>query len=366
DLERAVEYAHSKGVKVYITANIFAHESDFSGMADYFRALRDIGADALIVADPGVFDLARETLPDTDLHISTQANNVNSRSALFWHKMGAKRIVLARELSIEEIAMIRRNTPESLELEAFVHGAMCISYSGRCLLSSYLTGRDGNKGDCAQPCRWKYNMEYSMTEQNRPDTPLTLVDDPEGSFVLNSKDLCLIEHIPELINAGILSFKIEGRMKTAYYVAAVTKAYREAIDLYFSDPMEYTRQKTRLFEETLKVSHRPYTTGFYFQKADRNTQVYESSSYIREYDYIAVALEDSSPDGTTFIAQRNKFSVEDEIEALPACSRNFFFIPGQMWDEEGNEVKSAPHPEQKLIIKLPIPVSKGDMFRKKR
>ena len=283
-MAEGVKFAHDHGVKVYVTANIFAHNPDFEGMADYFKAVEAIGVDALIISDLGVFSVAKEAVPNMEIHVSTQANNTNYKSAQMWYKLGAQRVVVARELSMKEIRQIRDSIPEDMEIEAFVHGAMCISYSGRCLLSNYLAGRDANKGACAHPCRWKYHL----VEETRPGEYMPIEENERGTYIYNSKDLCMIEHIPDIARAGIYSLKIEGRMKTPFYVGTVVKAYRQAIDDYFADPKLYEERLPYYLAEVSKASHRDYTTAFYYGKPDGNQQVYTNNSYIREYDFIGM------------------------------------------------------------------------------
>ncbi len=359
-MKEGIDFAHSHGVKVYVTANIYAHNADFEGMADYFREVERIGADALIISDPGVFSLAREVVPDMEIHISTQANNTNYRSANFWYNLGAKRVVIARELSLGEISTMRNNIPDDMDIEAFIHGAMCISYSGRCLLSNYLSGRDANKGACAHPCRWKYHL----VEETRPGEYMPVVENERGTYIYNSKDLCMIDHIPELIEAGIYSFKIEGRMKTPFYVGTVVKAYRQAIDDYMADPALYESKKAYYIEEVSKASHRDYTTAFYFGKPDGNQQVYTNNSYIRDYDFIGMVMEDSDEDGFAVVMQRNKFEKGETIEIMPQKGDSRKMTVELMLNEEGEEVLSAPHPQQILKIKFPLPVKKFDILRK--
>jgi len=359
-MKEGIDFAHSHGVKVYVTANIYAHNADFDGMADYFKEVEKIGADALIISDPGVFSLAREVVPDMEIHISTQANNTNYRSANFWYNLGAKRVVIARELSLGEISTMRNNIPDDMDIEAFIHGAMCISYSGRCLLSNYLSGRDANKGACAHPCRWKYHL----VEETRPGEYMPVVENERGTYIYNSKDLCMIDHIPELINAGIYSFKIEGRMKTPFYVGTVVKAYRQAIDDYMADPELYESKKAYYIEEVSKASHRDYTTAFYFGKPDGNQQVYTNNSYIRDYDFIGMVMEDSDEDGFAVVMQRNKFEKGETIEIMPQKGESLKMTVKLMYNEEGEEVISAPHPQQILKVKFPVPVKKFDMLRK--
>jgi putative protease len=360
-MQEGINYAHQHNVKVYVTANIFAHNADLNGLAEYFKHLEKIGADALIISDPGVFSVAKESVPNMPIHLSTQANNTNYRSAKFWHEQGIERIVVARELSLDEIAMIRKNTPYTLELEAFIHGAMCISYSGRCLLSNYLTGRDANKGDCAQSCRWKYHL----VEETRPGEYMPIEEDERGSYIYNSKDLCMIEHVPELIKAGICSFKIEGRMKTAFYVGTVIKAYREAIDDYYKDPELYESKKKYYLEEVSKASHRDYTTGFYFGRPSGDEHVYTHSIYIRNYSFTGIVLDYDPDTQIATIEQRSKFSVGDEIEFSPYKSPYFTQKVDVLWDEAGNEIESAPHPKQIIKLKVDQPVDKYILVRKK-
>lgn len=361
DIEQMAEgvaFAHAHNAKVYVTCNIFAHNEDFEGMAPYFKQLEQIGVDALLVADPGVFSLARKTVPNMDIHISTQANNTNYNTALFWKELGATRIVMARELSLKEIRGIADNIPPELEIEAFVHGAMCISYSGRCLLSNYLSGRDANKGACSHPCRW----QYYVTEKTRPNEYMPIVEDDRGTFIFNSKDLCMIEHIPELVEAGIMSLKIEGRIKTAYYVGTVIRIYREAIDDYLKDPKLYESKKEYYLEEVKKASYRGFTTGFYYGKPNESDQIYTSSSYIRTYDFIGMVMEYS--EGYAIIEQRNKFVVGDEVEFMRANGESFKQIIEEMYNEAGERITEAPHPQQIIKLKVDNVVSGFDMMRK--
>lgn len=359
-MAEGIRFAHEHGAKVYVTANIFAHNADFDGMAEYFREIYELGADAVLISDLGVFAVAREAAPDLEIHVSTQANNTNYQSARMWYRLGAKRVVVARELSLKEIREIREKIPEYMEIEAFVHGAMCISYSGRCLLSNYLSGRDSNKGACAHPCRWKYHL----VEETRPGEYMPVEENERGTYIYNSKDLCMIDHIPDLIDAGVVSLKIEGRMKTPFYVGTVIKAYRRAIDDYFENPALYEKNLSHYLEEVSKASHRDYTTAFYYGKPDGNQQVYTNNSYIRLFDFIGVVMEDSDADGYAWIEQRNKFSVGEEIEVMPAKGDSFSMSISEIWDEEGNSVESAPHPQQKLRVKFTKPVHAFDMMRK--
>jgi len=360
EMKEGVLFAHKHNVKVYVTCNIFAHNDDFCGMAEYFKFLEEINADAILVSDPGVFSVARETVPDMDIHISTQANNTNYKTAVFWQKLGATRIVMARELSLEEIKDISANIPQSLEIEAFIHGAMCISYSGRCLLSNYLSGRDANKGACSHPCRWK----YALVEQTRQGEYMPIEEDERGTYIFNSKDLCMIEYIPELIDAGITSLKIEGRIKTSFYVGTVIKAYREAIDDYIKDPKIYYNKKEYYLEEVKKASYRGFTTGFYFGKPNQNEQIYTTSSYIRNYDFIGMVIDYDKKSGFATIEQRNKFVAGDEIEFLRAKGNAFSMVVKEMYDADGNSITEAPHPQQIIKLKVEKELKPFDMIRK--
>lgn len=359
EMEQGIDFAHSHGKKVYVTMNIIPHNNDFTGMAEYIKKLESMGVDAIILSDPGVLSLVKETAPDMEIHLSTQANNTNWRSALFWYKQGVKRIILARELSLNEIKEIRQNTPDDLQLEIFVHGAMCMSYSGRCLLSSYMAGRDSNRGLCAQPCRWK----YYLVEEKRPGEYMPVYENDRGTFIYNSKDLCMIEHIPELVESGISSFKIEGRVKSAYYVATVVKAYREAIDSYFDDPEHYVFNP-ELLDELKKVSHREYTTGFYFGKPTGKEQIYHTSSYIREYDIVGLVLDYDESTGIATVEQRNRFYAGDEVEIMQPGKPYFKQIVEEMRNQDGEIIEVAPHPQ--MILKIPVkqPVVRDAIIRK--
>ena len=361
-MREGIKFAHEHGAKVYVTANIYAHNQDFEGMSEYFKKIEEIGADAILISDLGVFSVAKEAIPNMEIHVSTQANNTNYMSANTWYKLGARRVVVARELSLDEIKEIRAKIPEDMEIEAFVHGAMCISYSGRCLLSNYLSGRDANKGACSHPCRWKYHL----VEETRPGEYMPVVENERGTYIYNSKDLCMLNHIPELVDAGICSLKIEGRMKTPFYVGTVVKAYREAIDDYFEDKEKYLSKIDYYMNEISKASHRDYTTAFYFSKPGGDEQVYTNNSYIREYDFIGMIQEDFDVEtGCAIVEQRNKFEVGEEIEVMPAKGESFKMVVEKMWDDRGNEVISAPHPQQILKVKFDRPVKKFDMLRKK-
>ena len=359
EMKEGVEFAHAHDVKVYVTANILAHNKDLDGAMEYFEELKQVGMDALIISDPGMFTIAKEVLPDVDIHISTQANNTNYATFNFWYKMGARRVVTARELSLEEIKTIRKNIPDDLEIETFIHGAMCISYSGRCLLSSFMAGRDANQGACTHPCRWK----YSVVEESRPGEYMPVYENERGTFIFNSKDLCMIEHIPELVEAGIDSFKIEGRMKTALYVATVARTYRLAIDDYLRDP-EYYRSRIPFYKsEISKCTYRQYTTGFFFGKPDKDTQIYDSNTYEHEYTYLGIAG-DCNGDGLYSVEQRNKFSVGETIEVMKPDGTNIECSVIEIKDDEGNSMECAPHPKQKLWINLGTKLDRYDILRR--
>lgn len=347
-MTEAISFAHEHGVKVYVTVNIFAHNYDLKAAEEYFRELKEIRPDALIIADPGLFAMAKRIVPEIDIHISTQMNSSNYESFLFWQSLGAKRVVNARELSLNELKEIRARIAPELEIESFVHGAMCISYSGRCLLSGYMTGRSANQGACTHPCRWN----YAVMEEKRPGEYFPVEENERGTFIFNSKDLCMIDHIPELIDAGIDSFKVEGRMKTALYVAVAARAYRRAIDDYLRDPEIYYASIDFYKEEIAKCTYREFTTGFYFGKPDSNAQIYDSNTYVRNYIYLGTVSEVLS-DGGAVIEQKNKFCVGDEIEILkPDCTSEHVKVLGIRDAETGAEQESCPHSKQKLIIHL--------------
>ena len=346
EIMEGIKFAHDHGVKVYITANILAHNDDLAGVEEYFEELKTIRPDALIISDPGVFTIAKRVLPDMEIHISTQANNTNYGTYLFWHELGAKRVVSARELSLKEIKEIREHIPEDMEIESFIHGAMCISYSGRCLLSNFFTGRDANQGACTHPCRWKY---YVM-EESRPGEYLPVEENERGTYIFNSKDLCMIEHIPELIDAGIDSFKIEGRMKTALYVATVARTYRKAIDDYQKDPELYKKNMPWYLDQISNCTYRQFTTGFFFGKPDHETQIYDNNTYIREYTYLGIV--GAVENGLARIAQRNKFSVGETIEIMKPDGRNLRVEVKGFFTEDGTAQESAPHPKQQLWVDL--------------
>ncbi|MBQ9927304.1 MAG: U32 family peptidase [Lachnospiraceae bacterium] len=358
DMKAGIDFAHEHGVKVHVTANILAHNQDIEEAADYFRELKEMKPDALIISDPGMFTLAKEICPEIDIHVSTQANNTNYMTYLFWHKMGAKRVVSARELSLKEIREIRDRIPEDMEIESFMHGAMCISYSGRCLLSNYFTGRDANQGACTHPCRWK----YAVVEEKRPGEYLPVYENERGTYIFNSKDLCMIEHIPEMIAAGIDSFKIEGRMKTALYVATVARTYRKAIDDYLESEEKYRANMDWYKAEISKCTYRQFTTGFYFGKPDENTQIYDNNTYVNEYIYLGII--DEIKDGNLVkIEQRNKFCVGDEIEIMKPDGSNVPVKVLSLTTEDGQKVESAPHPQQVLWVELSSPAERYDLLR---
>ena len=360
DMAEGIRFAHEHGVKVYVTANILAHNDDLDGARAYFEELKAIEPDALIISDPGVFMIAKEICPEIEIHISTQANNTNYGTYQFWYAQGAKRVVSARELSLAEIKEIRDNIPKDLEIETFIHGAMCISYSGRCLLSNYFTGRDANQGACTHPCRWK----YAVVEEKRPGEYLPVYENERGTYIFNSKDLCMIEHIPELIDAGIDSFKIEGRMKTALYVATVARTYRKAIDDYLESPELYKKNMDWYKEQISNCTYRQFTTGFFFGKPDETTQIYDSNTYVKEYTYLGI-VGSVDEHGRYRIEQRNKFSVGEEIEVMKPNGENRSVTVRAIVDEEGNAMESAPHPQQVLFIDLGEPLERYDILRRK-
>ncbi len=359
EMAEGVGFAHEHGVRVYVTANILAHNYDLDGAREYFIQLNEqVHPDALIISDPGLFTIAKETIPDMEIHISTQANNTNYATYNFWHKLGAKRVVSARELSLNELKEIRSNIPDDLEIETFIHGAMCISYSGRCLLSCFMTGRDANKGACTHPCRWKY---YLM-EESRPGEYMPVYENERGTYIFNSKDLCMIEYIPELLESGIDSFKIEGRMKTALYVATVARTYRMAIDDCLKD-VEYYKSRIPFYKsEIAKCTYRKYTTGFFFGKPDHETQIYDNNTYVKEYTYLGIVSEEN---GRYYIEQRNKFSVGEEIEVMKPDGTNVAVKVLSITDTEGNSMESAPHPKQKVYIDLGVELTEHDILRRK-
>lgn len=359
DMQAGIKYAHRRGKKVYVTANITAHNRDLQGARQYFAELKEMKPDALIISDPGMFMIARKICPEVDIHVSTQANNVNYMTFRFWQEQGAVRVVTARELSIQEIADIRRHIPPELEIETFVHGAMCISYSGRCLLSHYFTGRDANLGACTHPCRWRYHI----VEETRPGEYLPIEENERGTYIFNSKDLCMIEHIPELVEAGIDSFKIEGRMKTALYVAVVARTYRRALDDFFMDPELYKSRIPYYKEEIAKCTYRQFTTGFFFGPTDHETQIYDNNTYVKGYTYLG-RVEAVTEDGLAVFEQKNKFCVGDEIELMLPGGDNILVRTEEMYNEYG-PVESCPHPGEKIRVRLSQPAETGWILRQR-
>ncbi len=360
EIREGIAFAHERGVRVYITANILAHNEDLEGVEAYFHELKAFPPDALIISDPGVFALARRILPEMDIHISTQANNTNYGTYQFWWNLGAKRVVSARELTLEEIREIRRHIPEEMEIESFIHGAMCISYSGRCLLSNYFVGRDANQGSCTHPCRWK----YAVMEESRPGEYMPVEENARGTFIFSSRDLCMIEHIPELMESGIDSFKIEGRMKTALYVVAVARTYRKAIDDYLESEALYQKNLPWYKEEIGKCTCREFSTGFYFGKPSENGQIYQSSTYIKNYTYLGT-VEAVDEQGRCRIEQKNKFTVGETIEVMKPDGRNLEVKVKGIWDEEGKSQESAPHARQILWVELEAEPEPYDLLRRK-
>ena len=359
DMKEGIAFAHEHGVKVYVTANILAHNEDLEGVREYFQELKEIRPDALIISDPGVFMIAKEVCPEIERHVSTQANNTNYGTYQFWYQQGAKRVVSARELSLKEIKEIRANIPDDLEIETFIHGAMCISYSGRCLLSNYFTGRDANQGACTHPCRWK----YAVVEEKRPGEYLPVYENERGTYIFNSKDLCMIEHIDDIMESGIDSLKIEGRMKTALYVATVARTYRKAIDDYLESPEKYRANMEWYQEQISNCTYRQFTTGFFYGKPDENTQIYDSNTYVKEYTYLGY-IEEVTEQGLGRITQRNKFSVGETIEVMKPNGENVEVTVQRILDEDGNSVESAPHPQQRLYVDLGIELCQYDLLRR--
>lgn len=357
ELARAVQFAHNANVSVYVTVNTMPHDEEVRLLPAFLEYCESIGVDAFLAADLGVFRLIQRHAPKTPIHVSTQASVVNFESARAWHELGAERIVLARELSLDEIITIRQKTDPSLQLEAFVHGAMCMSYSGRCMLSKYMTGRDANRGACAQPCRWK----YSVREEKRPDQTFTAVEE-DGTYIFNSKDLCMIEHIPDLIRAGLDSLKIEGRVKSSYYVACVTNAYRMALDAYLASPDTWSMQP-QWREELDKVSHRVYYTGFYYNEPVG--EKFDTSDYVRDWDVVAV-VESCEADGTAWVRERNRFFAGDSLELLVPGKCGVPFVASELWDDTETPIEVAPRAEMRVRVKLPCIAPNGAMIRKKR
>ena len=362
EMAEGIKFAHDHGVKVYVTANILAHNYDLDGVRTYFAELRDMKPDrpdGLIIADPAIFMLAKEICPEIERHISTQANNTNYGTFKFWWEMGAKRVVTARELSLREIKEIRDNIPEDMDIETFIHGAMCISYSGRCLLSNYFTGRDANKGACTHPCRWK----YSVVEEKRPGEYFPVYENERGTYIFNSKDLCMIEHIPDLIEAGIDSYKIEGRMKTALYVATVARTYRKAIDDYLESPEKYQQNMPWYLDQISNCTYRQFTTGFFYGKPSEETQIYDNNTYEKGYTYLGI-VGPKNEDGLYRIEQRNKFSVGEVIEVMKPNGDNIEVTVRRLVDEKGQEMESCPHPQQVFYVDLGIELDEYDILRR--
>lgn len=360
DMEEGIRYAHARGVRVHVTVNIMAHSADLDGVRRYLAELKEMGPDALIIADPGIFEIAGEVCPEIDRHISTQANTTNYASANFWYRQGAKRIVTARELSLAEIREMRAHVPEDLEIETFVHGAMCISYSGRCLLSNYFTGRDANRGECTHPCRWK----YAVVEETRPGEYLPIEENERGTYIFNSRDLCMIEHIPDLMSAGIDSFKIEGRMKTALYVATVARTYRKAIDDYVRDPALYERNLPWYREQISDCTYRKFTTGFFYGRPTDEDQIYDNNTYTTGSVYLGTAQR-MDGDGRVVIEQKNKFSVGERIEIMKPDGTNEEVTVRGIYDAEGTPMESAPHPKQEIHVDLGAEADPCDILRRK-
>ena len=362
EIAEGIAFAHEHDVKVFVTANILAHNGDLDGVREYFKELNEMDPrpDALIISDPGIFAIAKEVCPEIERHVSTQANNTNYGTYRFWYSQGAKRVVSARELSLEEIRQIRANIPDDLEIETFIHGAMCISYSGRCLLSNYFTGRDANQGACTHPCRWK----YAVVEEKRPGEYLPVYENERGTYIFNSKDLCMIEHIPELIDAGIDSFKIEGRMKMALYVATVARTYRKAIDDYKKSTELYQQNMPWYLDQISNCTYRQFTTGFFFGKPSDEAQIYDNNTYVKEYTYLGI-VGTQNGEGLYQIEQRNKFSVGEEIEVMKPNGENITVTVKRIVDEDGKDMESAPHPQQILYIDLGEPLEMYDILRRK-
>ena len=361
EMREAVEYAHERGVKVYLTLNTMPRENEYPELKEYIKSIADIPLDAMIIGDIGVMVLVSDMLPEMEIHVSTQANSVSVADCLAWYRLGAKRVVLARELTLEEIKIIRANIPEDLEIECFVHGSMCISYSGRCLLSGHIIGRDGNRGMCAQPCRWNYVVRgYEIAEEKRPDCVMPIEEHAGETFIMASRDTCTIEHIPELIEAGINSFKIEGRMKSAYYTAVVTNTYKMAVDSYFSGDYEYD---PLWYRELLSVTHRSYATGYYFSDSHIDANTTEDNGYFKDKAYLAVVLEYNAQTGEALMSQRNKMKLGDKIEVLTPGRVGRIIEIAELYDADHNPIDATPHPYMSFYAKTSEPLSVGDIIR---
>ena len=362
EMAEGIKFAHDHNCRVYVTANILAHNYDLDGVREYFRELNDMKPDrpdALIIADPAIFMIAKEVCPDIERHVSTQANNTNYGTYQFWRELGATRVVSARELSLQEIKEIRANIPDEMEIETFIHGAMCISYSGRCLLSDYFTGRDANKGACTHPCRWK----YAVVEEKRPGEYLPVYENERGTYIFNSKDLCMIEHIPDLVDAGIDSYKIEGRMKTALYVATVARTYRKAIDDYLEDPKKYQANMDWYKEQIRSCTYRQFTTGFFYGKPSEEAQIYENNTYEKGYTYLGLVGKENE-NGLYRMEQRNKFSVGETIEVMKPNGDNVTVVVKAMTDEDGTPIDSCPHSKQIFYVDLGMKLDEFDILRR--
>lgn len=361
EMREAMEFLHQNDAKGYLTINIYAHNDDIEPLRNYAKRIKDIPIDAFIVSDPGVMQILREEIPNVEIHLSTQANTTSYMSAQFWVSQGVKRIVTAREMSLKEIRELRQHLPENIEIESFVHGAMCISYSGRCLLSNFMTGRDANQGQCTHPCRWKYHL----VEEKRPGEYYPIEEDDRGSYIMNSRDLCMLDSLPDMIQAGITSLKIEGRMKSAYYVATVVSAYRKALDAFMADPEHYIYDP-RWFDELCKASHREFTHGFFYHKPTDEDQNYLTSDYVRDYSFIGVVLGEDPETGKTLVQQRNKFCVGDVIEVMSPRANFYEERVESMENEDGEAIESAPHPKQLLCIPFKNKPVKHSILRKKK
>lgn len=357
EMAEGVRFAHGRGARVYVTINIFAHNQDLKSLPEYLDSIRAAGIDGAIISDPGIINMVKRLHPDLPIHLSTQANTTNRAAASFWEEQGVSRVVLARELSLEEIREIRKSV--KVELEIFIHGAMCISYSGRCLLSSYLTGRNANRGDCSQPCRWR----YAIVEEKRPGEFYPIEEDERGTYILGSRDLCLIEHIPALVEAGINSFKIEGRMKSVNYVAGVVKAYRQALDSYLKDRSNYHFNPAWLRDISM-VSNRRFTTGFLFGHPGAGGQHYEGEIYVRSHTFVGLVKDYDPVNGMSLIEQRNKFTLGDRIQIMVPEGEGFSQTINKIFNEEGNEIKEAPHPQQLVRVPLERQVPPYSIIRK--